>query len=180
MSDWTIEPFESLGALRFGMRKGEAQQVLGEPPKEFHKGFSENVTEAYNGTGVHVYYDADATVEFIEVFPPSRPTFRGIDLMRPDAAAVIADLAKLGLTVRDDGEGGLWFDKEGFSLFAPAGKTEGVSVFRRGYDTGAQRLIPQSAGRGQPVAAYLRASIRLVGILRGPSQAIFTPWSWIS
>jgi hypothetical protein len=138
MSNLTIEPFQSLGKLRFGMRKGEPERVLGEPPKEFQKGFSENVTEAYNGAGVHVYYDADETVEFIEAFPPSHPTYRGIDLMRPNAEAVVADLAKLGLNVRDDKEGGLWFDDQGFSLFAPGGRTEGVSVFRRGY-TGAAR-----------------------------------------
>lgn len=137
MSDWAIEPFESLGPLRFGMRKGEPEQVLGEQPKEFHKGFSEHVTEAYNGAGVHVYYDADGTVEFMEAFPPSRPTYQRVDLMRPDAAQVVADLAKVGLKVRDDGEGGLWFDNAGFSLFAPGGSTKGVSLFRRGYDTGA-------------------------------------------
>ena len=57
--------------------------------------------------------------------------------MRPEADDVVAELAKQGLKVRDDGEGGLWFDDEGFSLFAPGGTTEGVSVFRRGYDTGA-------------------------------------------
>jgi len=139
MGEWTVDPFQSLGKLRFGMRKGEPERVLGEPPKEFQKGLSKNVTEAYNGAGVHVYYDDDETVEFIEAFPPSHPTYRGIDLMKPKAEEVVAKLARLGLKVRDDGEGGLWFDDQGFSLFAPGGRTEGVSVFRRGYDTGASR-----------------------------------------
>jgi hypothetical protein len=139
MSEWTIEPFQSLGKLRFGMRKGEPERVLGEPPKKFQKGHSKNVTEAYNGGGVHVHYDDDETVELIEAFPPSHPTYRGIDLMKSKAEEVVANLAQLGLKVRDDGEGGLWFDDEGFSLFAPGGRTEGVSVFRRGYDTGASK-----------------------------------------
>ena len=139
MSEWTVEPFQSLGKLRFGMRKGEPERVLGEPPKKFQKGFSKTLTEAYKGAGLHVYYDADGTVEFIEAFPPSQPTYRGVDLMKPEADEVIADLAKLGLTVRKDGQGGLWFDDQGFSLFAPDGRTEGVSVFRRGYDTGASK-----------------------------------------
>jgi catechol 2,3-dioxygenase-like lactoylglutathione lyase family enzyme len=93
VSDWAIEPFESLGPLLFGTRKGELQRVLGQPPREFQKGFSENVTEAY-AARVHMHYDADGTVEFLEAFPPSRPTYRGVDLMQPDAADVVADLAE--------------------------------------------------------------------------------------
>jgi hypothetical protein len=139
MGESTVEPFQSLGKLRFGMRKGEPERVLGESPKEFQKGSLKTLTEAYNGAGVHVYYDANGTVDIIDAFPPSQPTYRGIDLMKPEADEVVADLAKLGLTVRNDGQGGLWFDDQGFSLFAPDGRTEGVSVFRRGYDTGASK-----------------------------------------
>ena len=73
----------------------------------------------------------------IDSFPPCRPAFAGVELLRPDYRAVIGELERLGLTVRDDGNGGLWFDDAGFVLYAPAGRIEGVSVFRRGYDTGA-------------------------------------------
>ena len=138
VSEWVIEPFQSLGPLRFGMRRGEPQQVLSEPPTEFKKGFSDNVTEAYNGAGVHVYYDANGVADFFEAFGfgSNRPTYRGVDLLRREADDVVRDLAALGLAVRDDGQGSLWFDDSGFALIAPTGNTEGVSVFRRGYYTG--------------------------------------------
>jgi hypothetical protein len=135
--EWAIQPFQSVGPLRFGMERDEVRQILEEPPKEFKKGFSENVTEAYDQAGVHVYYDSSGSVEFIEAFPPANPVYEGVDLMRSDTRAVLADLAQLGLRPRDDEEGGLWFEDRGFVLFAPSGKTEGVSAFRQGYPTGA-------------------------------------------
>ena len=133
IGEWAIQPFESVGPLRFGMERSEVHRVMEEPPREFKKGFSENMTEAYDQAGVHVYYDSSGAVEFIEAFPPANPVYEGIDLMRPDTQPVLADLGRLGLRARDDGQGGLWFDHRGFVLFAPDGRTEGVSAFRLGY-----------------------------------------------
>jgi hypothetical protein len=115
----------------------EVKNALNEEPRQFPKGLSPNVVEAYNLSGVHAHYDADDLLEFIEAFSPSQPVYAGVDLLRVDASTTVDELALLGLSVRDDGEGGLWFDEHGFALYAPAGHTEGVSVFRRGYDTGA-------------------------------------------
>ena len=134
---WAVEPFDKVGPLRFGMARGEVREALGEEGREFRKGFSENLTEAYNSAGVHVYYDKDGAVEFVEAFSPAQPTYQGVELLQPDTSSILDELNKRGLTARDDGEGGLWFDDHGFALFAPGGKTEGVSIFRRGYDTGA-------------------------------------------
>jgi hypothetical protein len=135
--EWAIQPFQSVGPLHFEMERSEVHRVFEEPPREFKKGSSENVTESYDQAGVHVYYDSSGAVEFIEAFPPANPVYEGIDLMRTDTQAVLADLAGLGLQPRDDGEGGLWFDDRGFVLYAPGGETEGVSAFRHGYPTGA-------------------------------------------
>jgi hypothetical protein len=137
VGEWRIEPFETFGPLRFGMTRLEVKNALNEEPREFPKGFSPNVVEAYNLAGVHAHYDADERLEFIEAFSPAQPVYAGVDLLRADSSATVNDLALLGLSVRDDGQGGLWFDEHGFALYAPDGRTEGVSVFRRGYDTGA-------------------------------------------
>ena len=133
IGEWAIQPFESVGPLRFGMERSEVHRVMEEPPREFKKGFSENMTEAYDQAGVHVYYDSSGAVELIEAFPPANLVYEGTDLMRSDTQAVLADLARLGLQPRDDGQGGLWFDDRGFALYAPGGRTEGVSAFRRDY-----------------------------------------------
>jgi hypothetical protein len=136
-AEWRIEPFDSFGPLRFGMTRGEVASALNEAPQQFAKGFSPNIVEAYNDSGVHAYYDADERLEFIEAFSPCQPSYGDVDLLRADAAATVSELSALGLAMRDDGEGGIWFEDHGFALYAPGGRTEGVSVFRRGYDTGA-------------------------------------------
>jgi hypothetical protein len=132
-SQWAIQPFQSVGPLRFGMERSDVHRIMEEPPREFKKGLSDRLTEAYDQAGAHVYYDSTGAVEFIEAFPPSSPVYEGIDLIRSDTQAVVADLARLGLQPRDDGEGGLWFDDRGFALYAPEGRTEGVSAFRQDY-----------------------------------------------
>jgi hypothetical protein len=64
MGEWQIDPFVSLGLLRFGMVRGEPERALGETPRLFRKGASANLSEAFDGVGVHVYYDSLGQVEF--------------------------------------------------------------------------------------------------------------------
>jgi hypothetical protein len=135
VSDWILDPFVSFGPLRFGASPADVHSALDESPREFQKGFSPNKVEAYAEAGVHAHYDDADQLEFIESFPPCRPIYAGVDLLRPDAALVVEELEALDLRVRSDDEGGLWFDEHGFALYAPGGLTEAVSAFRRGYDT---------------------------------------------
>ena len=137
MDEWVISPFESLGPLRFGATAPEVQAAAGGTPTRFQKGASPNLTEAYDEIGFHAYYDSDEKLEFIDAFPPCRVTYAGVDLLRPKMSDATEELASLGLQGRDDRDGSLWFDQHGFGLYAPHGHVEGVSVFRRGYDTGA-------------------------------------------
>lgn len=111
--------------------------ALSEVPRQFAKGGGQNVVEAYNGAGVHANYDDDGQLELLEAFDQCRPVYAGVQLLGSDAAAVVDGLRGLGLVAREDGEGGIWFDDYGFALYAPAEASEGVSIFRRGYDTGA-------------------------------------------
>jgi hypothetical protein len=64
--------------------------------------------------------------------------YRKVELSERDAGLTVDLLRQLGLQPRDDGEGKLCFDEDGFALYAPAGVVEGVTVFRRDYDTGTQ------------------------------------------
>jgi hypothetical protein len=111
--------------------------ALGEIPREFVKGGSADPVEAYAVAGVHAHYDGDGRLELLEAFDPSRPVYANVQLLGADAKSVLASLDDLALSGRHDGEGGIWFDDHGFALFAPGEASEGVSVFRRGYDTGA-------------------------------------------
>jgi hypothetical protein len=136
VADWVLQPFESLGPLRIGASRADVGKALGEDSHEFAKGDSANLVEAYNGAGVHAYYDDAGRLEFVEVFDPCRPVYAGVQLLGVDVAFVVARMRDLGLTAREDGEGGVWFDDHGFALYAPEEASEGVSVFGRGYDTG--------------------------------------------
>jgi hypothetical protein len=135
--DWVLQPFEALGPIRFGASRSDVGKALGEDSREFAKGDSPNLVEAYDGAGVHAYYDDAGQLELVEVFDPCRPVYAGVQLLGADVVSVVARLLDLGLTAREDGERGAWFDDHGFAIYAPAEVSEGVSVFGRGYDTGA-------------------------------------------
>ena len=75
-------------------------------------------------------------VELIEAFAPCRAAYLGVELLERETKITLERLRQSGLEPRDDQEGGLWFDEHGFALYAPEQATEGVTVFRRGYDTG--------------------------------------------
>ena len=137
MADWVVQPFESLGPLRLGASRGEVREALSEAPHEFVKGAGPDVAEAYEEAGLHAYYDSAGRLDFIEAFQPCSPVFAGVELLGPDVSFVVARLRELGLVEREDGEGGIWFEDQGFALYAPSEASEGVSVFGRGYDTGA-------------------------------------------
>jgi hypothetical protein len=119
------------------MTQDEVHDVLEEPSRPFQKGFSPNLVEAYNQTGIHVYYDNDKRVEYVEAFPPAQPVYANVSPLGRETAQVVEELVRLGVSARRDGEGGFWFDDHGFVLYSPDQQVEAVSAFRRGYDTGA-------------------------------------------
>jgi hypothetical protein len=135
MPVYAVTPFQAFGPLRLGASRSEVRIVMDEDPTEFLKGDSTITTEAYNRAGLHAHYDTHGTLELIEAFAPCRATYAGVDLLDPEATRTLDHLRQIRLESRDDHQGGLWFDEQGFALYAPGGITEGVSVFRRGYDT---------------------------------------------
>jgi len=136
VSLFVLTPFASFGPLKLGASRSDVRAAMDEEPREFFKGEATTPTEAYNQTGLHAHYDAHDRLELVEAFSPCRATYASIDLLNRDARHTLGQLRNIGLEPRDDHQGGLWFPERGFALYAPNCVTEGVSVFRRGYDTG--------------------------------------------
>jgi hypothetical protein len=64
---WTIEPFKSFGSLKFGTTRAENRKLLGEKFISFKKTpSSTNLTDAYNSLSIHLYYDDNDQLKFVE------------------------------------------------------------------------------------------------------------------
>jgi hypothetical protein len=127
-----IVPFVAIGELRFGETRQAIRQRLGGNSQSFSKSEGENETDAYDELGLHLYFDNEDRLEFVEAFEPAIPTFQGFVLLGRDLDEVEIELSAIGYgSVRDDV--GLKFDGAGIALFAPARVVEGIAVFRRGY-----------------------------------------------
>ena len=151
VADWIVEPFEALGPLLLGASRSEVRSVLAEEPREFQKRLAPGVVEGYDTAGVHAYYDGDGRLEFLEAFDPCRPVYVGVPLLGSDAATIVARMRNLEIIGRDDGGRSIWFDDHGFALYALHEASEGVSVFRRGYDTGLSVLSEFRSTEGVPL-----------------------------
>ena len=71
MESWAIRPFDAVGPLTFGMPRASVREMLGGAFRTFRKSrSSESETDAYDGPGLHLYYDAKDELKFIERTPP--------------------------------------------------------------------------------------------------------------
>jgi hypothetical protein len=69
--DYTIYPFEGLGAIRFGMTPQQVHEVVGEPESTFMKSDDSRFpTDDYFNLGFHVYYDESGLCKGVEIFSP--------------------------------------------------------------------------------------------------------------
>jgi len=137
---YEIEPYASVGPLRFGMSREEAKRALGSEPRAFKKSpLSDTVTDAFNELSVHVYYNNNGGCCAVEMATPASPIFRGRELLGRPFAELRAMFEELDPELTEDGAGltSLMF---GVSLYAPFAKkepeepVEGVLVFEEGYD----------------------------------------------
>jgi|SRR5579864_1340719 len=127
-----ISSFESVGSLRFGDLRQDIRKRLVGNYVTFKKDVGENDTDAYNELGLHLYYNKQDRLEFVEIFEPAQPQFRGILFIGRDVSDVSNDLKKLGFSTESD-EVGLNCPEAGIGLTASDGIIEGVAVFRKGY-----------------------------------------------
>jgi hypothetical protein len=73
--DYTIYPFEGLGAIRFGMNPQQVREVVGEPDRTFMKfDDSKFPTDAYYKLGFYVYYDESGLCNSVEIWGTSQTT----------------------------------------------------------------------------------------------------------
>jgi len=125
-----IAPFAGAGPLRFGMRHSEVRSLLGDKFSVHKKG--PDAFDAYSELDLHLYYDAEGQLEFIEGFGSCPIYYQDVSSLRRDAQDVLKALAQLGLTSRHENQLYM-FDDGGFALYVPDDIVLAVSVFRRGY-----------------------------------------------
>jgi hypothetical protein len=130
-----IVPFTSVGGLCFGTTRHRSRERLGGGSQSFRKVVGATETDAYDALGLHLYFDDEERLEFVEAFEPASPSFRGILLLGRDRGEVAEELTAMGYDLTQDAYG-LRCDGAGFALTAPDGIVEGVGVFREGYYDG--------------------------------------------
>jgi hypothetical protein len=67
--DYTIYPFEGLGAIRFGMTSQQVREVGGEPNSTFMKS-DKFPSDDYFDLGFHIHYDESGLCEAVEISSP--------------------------------------------------------------------------------------------------------------
>ena len=130
--NWEIEPYQSVGPLTFGQTRNAVREQLGPDYDSFAKDVGENETDAYDNLGVHLYYDDDDRLEFVEAFEPASLTLRGVALHRREYRQVDSELSRLGYDANPT-DVGYRYDDIGIALTLDGSTVEGVAVFRRGY-----------------------------------------------
>ena len=129
---WEIEPFSKVGPIAFGQSRNEVRSALDSEYRAFKKAEGENDTDAYDSLGIHVYYDDDDHVEFVEAFSPAQLSFEGIALVGRNVGEVVAELGELGYDAEQD-DVGYNYDDLGTGLTINGDEIEGVCVFKKGY-----------------------------------------------
>ena len=106
MTDWELRPHEGVGPLRLSMTRDDCRAAFEGRFEEYVKGpEGERTTDIFAGA-VHVFYDEQDRVEYIEISRGSgvSPTFGGIAVLDVDAAAAVAAVERAGPYDADDPE----------------------------------------------------------------------------
>jgi hypothetical protein len=130
--NWTIISFQSVGPISFGQSRSSVRSRLGEEFKSFRKAGGENETDAYDGLGIHLYYDDEDCLEFAELFAPAVVEFQDIRLIGRSIEELTSDMRMLGYEGVPD-QAGYSYDEVGLGLTVNRGRVEGVAVFKNGY-----------------------------------------------
>jgi predicted component of type VI protein secretion system len=84
-----IRPFEAVGSLLFGDVRSAVREKLGMEYSSFSKTTGDEPTDAYDSLGLHLYYDEDGRLEFVEAFIPAVITMDGITFLGRQVADVV-------------------------------------------------------------------------------------------
>jgi hypothetical protein len=128
-----IVPFERVGSLTFGLKREKVRELLGSNFKTFQKSpWSNQTTDDYSVFGLHLYYTDGDELEFVEIFPPARPIFAGMNLLQKNVQNTLEMLKRFDPDPEVD-EAGYTFHQIGIGLYIEGDKLEAVSVFSKGY-----------------------------------------------
>jgi len=119
-----------LGDLHLGTSREAIRRLLGSRYKSFQKTSGSPLVDAYYEFGLHLYFDLQDLLKYIEAFPPSSPILQGIPLLQGESACVVDQLKNAGHQPRWD-DPSYYFDDIGIALFAPYQSIEAVGVFRK-------------------------------------------------
>jgi len=127
-----IVPFKSIGTLSFGDSRKVARAKLASTFSTFEKVPGETETDSFDDLGLHLYYDDEGRLEFVEAFDPAKVVFRGISFLGREMGAVTKAMKTLGFaaTVSDVGAR---FETAGIALTVSSDVVEGIAAHRRGY-----------------------------------------------
>jgi hypothetical protein len=137
MKNCIIYPHAGVGILRFGMCRSEAQKMLDCNFEIFRRGarvFEQlDEVDSYDDLGVHLHYDCNNRLEFMEMFSPASPVLDEIMLFSIEVEEIMRVFVSKGFTVTKD-ESGLDIRQLGVGVYSENGKTpQAISVYRKGY-----------------------------------------------
>ena len=133
MIPWQIQPFVGVGPLRFGTTRQIVRQQVGPKFSSFHKVRGSVLTDSYDQIGVHLYYDADDLLEFVEAFSRCQVAYKDVRPLGENVDTIVAVLRQMGHEAREY-DAGYHFPDAGFSVYVEhEDSIESVGVFRKGY-----------------------------------------------
>jgi hypothetical protein len=125
--------FDALGEIRFGLSREEVRSKLSVAFQSFKKTpLSKNETDAFNSLGLHIYYDDEGTVDFIEVFEPCQVCYADVLLLNQPTNEVLERLKSSGLASSYE-DGSYFYYDHGFALIDEEGIVSGASFFCKDY-----------------------------------------------
>ncbi len=150
MSEWRITPFHGLGPLTFGMAREQARSELGGNFRTFRKTpKAVTDTDAYTALNLHLYYDENYQLNFVEVISgaPFCLRLESVNLFSGSYEEVGKSIEALGHSVVWDPDGP-FFPDLGISFYAPHGpKLEAVGLFDRKQFDNYLKLVREIAER---------------------------------
>lgn len=130
-------PYESIGPIRFGMRRDEVRAAVPAAVRAFNK-TPTTFVDAFDDEGIYVYYDEQDLCDAVEVASPSVPILDGRILIGSPFSELRDWLQMRDSEVEVD-NAGLTDFAIGLGLYAPSASdapdepVEAAIAFRQGY-----------------------------------------------
>ena len=91
-----IKPFRTIGMLSYGEPKQVVRGKLASAYSVFVKDVGNEETDSFDELGLHLYYDPQGNLEFVEGFEPAEITFCGVGFIGRDLSLVVEEIRRMG------------------------------------------------------------------------------------